>query len=305
MRRRLPPLKALPMFEVAARHSSFSAAAAELNLTHGAVSRQIKALEQYLGVPLFRRLDRRVELTDAGAILLPAVQTAFHVIEVSAAQIAAGPRQGPLTVSCLATFMVRWLFPKLYAFHALHPTIEVQLSSSYAPVDFTRDAIDVAIRVGTAAPSRDVEAHPLIKDRVGPVCAPALLQRRGIERVSDLRHHVLLHTETRRNAWSDWCERFGARGIDATRGRRFEHTYFLLEAALRGLGVGIGSYPLVEEDLKTGRLVAPFGFIDSGRIYYLLHPRQSAGIEKIKAFRAWLVDVAARSAQDSQQHAGT
>lgn len=102
MRRRLPPLKALPMFEVAARHASFSAAADELHLTHGAISRQIKALEDYLGVPLFRRLNRRVELTEAGTLLLPAVQTAFHVIETSAAQIAAGPRQGPLTVSCLA-----------------------------------------------------------------------------------------------------------------------------------------------------------------------------------------------------------
>lgn len=301
MRRRLPPLKALPMFEVAARHASFSAAADELHLTHGAISRQIKALEDYLGVPLFRRLNRRVELTEAGTLLLPAVQTAFHVIETSAAQIAAGPRQGPLTVSCLATFMVRWLFPKLYTFYAQHPHIEVQLSSSFAPVDFTRDSTDIAIRVGAVEPPPAVEAHALIEDRVGPVCSPALLQRHVVERLSDLRQHVLLHTETRPSAWSDWCDRFGAEGVDATRGRRFEHTYFLLEAALRGLGVGIGSYPLVEEDLKTGRLVAPFGFVSSGRTYYLLHPRQAAGIQKIKTFRAWLLDTATNSARESER----
>jgi LysR family transcriptional regulator, glycine cleavage system transcriptional activator len=304
MKRRLPPLKALPMFEVAARHLSFSAAADELHVTHGAVSRQVKALEGYLGVPLFRRLNRHIELTDAGIALLPAVQTAFDVLENSSAQIAAGPRQGPLIVSCLATFMIRWLFPKLYAFNALHPHIEVQLSSSYAPVNFARDSTDVAIRVGGPSALPGIEAHVLLEDRVGPVCSPALLQRHGLEQLSDLQHHTLLHTETRPDAWSDWLDRFGAGTVDVTHGRRFEHTYFLLEAAIRGLGVGIGSYPLVEEDLKTGRLVAPFGFVSSGRTYYLLHSKQSAGIHKIKAFRTWILGMPSKAAQETHILAG-
>src|SRR6266568_7797431 len=148
MRRRLPPLKALLPFEATARHLSFTAAADELHLTHGAISRQVKALEAHLGVALFRRLNRRIELTEAGMTLLPAVRTALHVLETSATQVAARQRQGPLVVSCLATFMMRWLIPRLYGFGARHPDVEIRLSASHAAVDFARDGIDVAIRVG-------------------------------------------------------------------------------------------------------------------------------------------------------------
>src|SRR5262245_47182585 len=143
--RKLPPLKTLPAFELSAEHASFSAAGQELGLTHGAVSRQIKALEDYLGVALFRRLNRRVELTEAGTALLPAVHQALRQLQTAAAQIALQTRHGPLVVSCLATFMMRWLIPRLYDFAGMHPDIEVRLSASHQPVDFARDGVDVAI----------------------------------------------------------------------------------------------------------------------------------------------------------------
>jgi len=287
--RRLPPLKALPAFELAASRGSISAAAEELRLTHSAVSRQIKSVEDYLGVPLFRRFNRRIELTAAGAAFLPSVRQAMQMLEASAAQAAARTRQGPLIVSCLATFMMRWLIPRLYAFSAAHPDIEVRLAASHASVRFADDGIDIAIRLGKAPWPRDVAAHSFLPDRMGPVLAPALLASHRIKRPADLRRVALLHTQTRPHAWSDWLRLTSTRGIDATAGPRFEHTYFLLEAAASGLGVAIGSEPLVQHDLDSGRLVAPFGFVASGSSYCLLHPKKAPNLAKTTAFRSWIM----------------
>jgi len=287
--RRLPPLKALPAFEIAAARSSFSAAAAELHLTHGAISRQIKALEDHLGVPLFRRLNRRIELTAAGAALLPPVRQAMDVLEKSASQLAGEAKKGPLVVSCLATFMMRWLIPRLYAFGAANPSIELRLSASHAPVKFTADGIDVAIRLGKPPWPRGVAAYPLLPDRIGPVLSPGLLGNARIRRPADLRRLTLLHTETRPLAWSDWLHLAGGSGLDGSAGPRFEHTYFLLEAAASGLGVAIASYPLVRHELEAGRLVAPLGFLPSGNSYCLLHARKPPNPAKIAAFRAWMM----------------
>ena len=299
--RRLPPLKTLPAFEIAAERLSLSAAAEELHLTHGAISRQIKALEDHLGVQLFRRFNRRIELTPAGAALLPAVRQAMQLLEGSAAEVTAPTKRGPLVVSCLATFMMRWLIPRLYAFSAAHPGIEVRLAASHAPVDFGAGGVDLAIRLGKPPWPRGVTARPFIADRMGPVLAPALLQRHRIRRPADLARLDLLHAETRPGAWSQWLTIMGANGadaevdamVDAGRGPRFEHTYFLLEAAASGLGAAIGSYPLVEQDLKSGRLVAPFGFVPSGSAYHLLSPRMVPSRARIAAFTKWLTAEAA------------
>jgi LysR family transcriptional regulator, glycine cleavage system transcriptional activator len=291
MRRRLPPLKMLPAFEIAAERLSFTAAAGELHLTHGAVSRQIQALESYLGVALFRRRNRRIELTEAGVALLPGVRHALQILEASTVEVATSPREGSLVVSCVATFMMRWLIPRLYAFNTLHPKIEVRLSASHEPVDFVRNGIDVAIRVGASPWPRNVVASPFLPEHLGPVCAPALLNGRKTLRLSDLRRHRLLHAETRAQSWANWAEVKGV-AVDLRNSQTFEHHYFMLEAAASGLGVGIASYPLVEHDLKSGRLIAPFGFTPSGRSYCVLHARQTANNPKIAAFRSWIVDAA-------------
>jgi DNA-binding transcriptional LysR family regulator len=291
--RRLPPLKSLPAFEISADRLSFSAAAHELHLTHGAISRQIRALEDHLGVPLFRRFNRRIELTPAGAALLPAVRQAMRLLEASVSDVAAQTERGPLVVCCLATFMMRWLIPRLYRFNAAHPGIEVRLSASHAPVNFAAGGIDVAIRIGKPPWPRGVAARPFIADRMGPVLAPALLQRHRIRRAADLVRLGMLHTETRPRAWSQWLALTGVKGVDPDAGQRFEHTYFLLEAAASGLGVAIGSYPLVEPDLKSGRLTAPFGFLENGSSYHLLSPRMAPSRAKIAAFAEWLMAEAA------------
>jgi LysR family transcriptional regulator, glycine cleavage system transcriptional activator len=291
MRRRLPPLKTLPAFEIAAERLSFTAAASELHLTHGAVSRQIQALESHLGVPLFRRRNRSIELTEAGVAFLPGVHQALHVLETSTAEIAASPREGAVVVSCVATFMMRWLIPRLYAFSALHPKIDIRLTASHAPVNFARDGVDVAIRVGRPPWPRTVVATPFLTDAIGPVCAPKLLGGCSTLRLSELRRHRLLHAETRAQSWSNWA-RAKSTSIDLGNSQSFEHHYFMLEAAASGLGIGIASHPLVEQDLKSGRLVAPFGFLPSGSSYCVLHARQAAANAKIAAFRSWIVSTA-------------
>ncbi|MBY0320207.1 MAG: transcriptional regulator GcvA [Reyranella sp.] len=287
-RRRLPPLKALPAFEEAARQLSFSAAARELNLTHGAISRQMKSLETHLGVRLFRRLNRRIELTDAGAAFLPAVRTSLDVVEASAARLSTATRQGPLVVSCLPTFMMRWLIPRLYDFNARHPAIDVRLSASSAWVDFAREGVDVAIRIGAGPWPDGIEAQAFMNEEIGPVCSPALAERGKLRMPADLGRHTLLHTETRADAWADWLGRSKTAHVDIGKGQRFEHFYFLLEAAVAGLGVAVAPRPLVMEDLKLGRLVAPFGFVKSGRQYCLLYPSELATVPKIRTFRSWI-----------------
>lgn len=289
-KRRLPPLKSLPAFEEAARLLSFSAAARELNLTHGAISRQMKSLETHLGVRLFRRLGRRLELTEAGTAFLPSARSALDGLEASAARLSAASRQGPLVIACLPTFMMRWLIPRLYDFNARHPSVEVRLSASSEPIDFARQGVDVAIRIGAPPWPDGIEAHAFMNEEIGPVCSPALLKNGKI----DLPGHPRLHTETRPDAWADWWARSGTVAIDASREQRFEHFFFLLEAAAAGLGVAVAPRPLVRDDLKLGRLVAPFGFVKSGRRYCLLHPAELAQAGKVRTFRAW-IEKAARA----------
>ena len=282
-RRRLPPLKALPAFEEAARLLSFSAAARELNLTHGAISRQMKSLETHLGVPLFRRLSRRLELTEAGP---PSCRRhAARSMGSRRARPACRPatRQGPLVVACLPTFMMRWLIPRLYDFNARHPSVEVRLSASSGPIDFARQGVDVAIRIGAPPWPAGIEAHRLHEARrSAPVCSPSLLKKGRLDLA-----------RPRAPAYRDPSRRMG-RLVGAQRHasrrrhraeQRFEHFYFLLEAAVAGLGVAVAPRPLVSDDLKQGRLVAPFGFVTSGRRYYLLHPAELAQAAKVRTFR--------------------
>jgi LysR family glycine cleavage system transcriptional activator len=293
--RRLPPLKALPAFEISANTLSFSAAAEELHLTHGAVSRQIKALEDHLGVQLFRRLNRRIELTAAGISFLPSVRQALAQLEVAASDVTAQKKQGPLVVSCLATFMMRWLIPRLYAFSGANPDIDVRLSASNMPVDFAAGGIDVAIRLGKPPWPRGVVARSFLGDYMGPVLSPTLMKKHRLKRPADLKQVALLHAETRPRAWPEWMEMAGVNNLDPAKGARFEHVYFLLEAAASGLGVAIGPYALVEPDLKSGRLVAPFGFLPSGNSYHVLRPANASNTAKTRAFMTWLMNEAGRA----------
>lgn len=280
MARRLPSLNALRAFEAAGRHGRISLAADELNVTHSAVSRQVQLLEDALGVSLFEGPRNALRLTEAGRTLLPGLTGAFDQID-TAVRLVADTEDGPLDVSCLGTFTMRWLIPRLHRFQAKHPGIEIRLSSSDAPVDFSRAAFDVALRVGADPWPPGSEVTPLFPEHVAAVVAPRLAD--GVD--SDFSRIARLHTNTRPNAWEDWQARSGievGNGVDTV----YEHFYFMLEAAVAGLGMCIAPFPLIADDLAAGRLISPFGFQATGQTYVALRrPRRH---RKSLLFCNWL-----------------
>ena len=280
MARHIPSLNALRAFEAAGRHGLMTRAADELNVTHSAVSRQIRHLEQVLGVPLFEGPKNRLRLTDAGTTLLSGLVKAFDQIDMSVRSVA-DIEQGPLDISCPGTFTMRWLIPRLYRFQAEYPEIEVRLTASSRPVDFSRDGFDVAIRVGAVPWPEGAEIIELFPEQTGPVLAPPL----AAASASGLDAMPQLHTRTRLRAWGDWHSRSG-QSIQAGPRVEYEHFYFMLEAARAGLGVCVAPWPYVSEDIHSGRLQAPMGFLDSGHDYVAL--RRARRNRKSSLFCDWL-----------------
>lgn len=280
MARRIPSLNALRAFEAAGRHGRMTLAADELNVTHSAVSRQIQHLEDVLGVPLFEGPKNRLRLTDAGSTLLSGLTSAFDQIDMSVRSVA-DAEDGSLDVSCPGTFTMRWLIPRLYRFQAEYPNIEVRLTASSRPVDFTRDGFDVAIRVGAAPWPEGAEVIALFPEQTGPVLSPSLTKAvaENFAGVSQL------HTRTRLRAWGDWLARSGA-PVEAGTRVEYEHFYFMLEAASAGLGVCVAPWPYVTDDIRFGRLTAPLGFLDSGHHYVAL--RRARRNRKSTLFCEWL-----------------
>jgi LysR family glycine cleavage system transcriptional activator len=280
MARRLPSLNALRAFEAAGRHGRMTLAAEELNVTHSAVSRQIQHLEAVLGVPLFEGPKNRLRLTEAGSTLLSGLSSAFDQIDMSVRSVA-DVEDGPLDVSCPGTFTMRWLIPRLYRFQAAYPTIEVRLTASSRPVDFARDGFDIAIRVGSPPWPDGSDIIPLFPEQTGPVLAPSL----AASIAQNFAGVPLLRTRTRLRAWDDWLARSR---IPVEGGARvdYEHFYFMLEAAGAGLGVCVAPWPYVTDDIRTGRLIAPLGFLESGHEYVAL--RRTRRHRKSSLFCQWL-----------------
>lgn len=290
----LPPLKALQFFEAAGRHLSFTRAAHELHVTQAAVSHQIKNLEGRLGVQLFRRLNRRLLLTEEGQIYLPAVREALRHIGHATEQLLAMHKTGVLTVSVLPSFASKWLVPRLHKFRERYPDVDVRVSAFEWLVDFGRDEVDLAIRYGRGK-WPGLRADPLLTEDVFPVCSPALLEGRHPLRLPrDLRHHTLLHDDFSREDWRIWLTAAGVDDVEPGRGLSFSHTSIMLEAAESGQGVALGRTPLVADDLARGRLVKPFDIsLPADYAYYVVCPVEAAERPKIVAFREWLLAEAA------------
>ncbi len=294
MNRRAPPLNALRAFEAAARHLSFTRAAAELHVTQAAVSHQVKALESYLGVKLFRRLNRAILLTAAGKNYLPAVQTAFDTITLATRRVQEQETGGPLRVSVLPSFASKWLLPRLAGFRERYPRIDVLISARSDLVDFGRDDMDVALRYGGGHYPGLVVDY-LMGDEVFPVCSPSLLEAGPrLAKPADLAHHTLLHSESspdslRFEEWSWWLEAAGVAEIaeiDAGRGPGFNDSALMIQAAVQGQGVALGRRTLCADDLAAGRLVKLFGLtLQTRESYYLVAPIATAEQPKVAAFR--------------------
>jgi len=291
---RLPPLNALRTFEAAARHLSFTKAAAELFVTQAAVSHQIKTLEDHLGMALFRRLNRSLILTDEGQALLPFVRDAFDQLADGVRKLRQGQSAGVLTLSVLPSIASTWLIPRLRQFQTRHPEIEVHMTASDRLVDFAREPVDAGIRYGLGH-WPGLRALRLLSAEMMPVCSPQLLEGpTPLRTPDDLVHHQLLHVLNSPDEWRMWLTAAGVQGVDPDRGIRFDHTALAIQAALNGMGVAIGPATLIDRDLAEGRLVEPFDFeLPTDSAYYFVAPESTADQPKIKAFGDWLRDEAA------------
>ncbi len=296
--RRLPSLNALRAFEAAGRHLSFTRAAAELNVTQAAISHQVKGLEERLGARLFERHGRGLWLTQTGETYLPFLRQAFDLIADGTNLVASGEEHGPLSVTMLPTFAVRWFIPRLGDFHRGNPDIEVHMVTTDRMVDFHREDIDCGIRYGTGSWA-GLEADKLFEDRTIVVCSPALADAgHPLEKPEDLRRHTLLHDQDDED-WRYWLAALHVAGVDSRSGITFDNSDLVLEAAAAGLGVALGSRIIVQDDIDDGRLVMPFGDLtDENLSHWLVFPRGSTRKPKVRVFREWLLAEAAR-AQDA------
>lgn len=304
MTRRLPPLNALRAFEAAARHLSFTKAADELFVTQAAVSHQIKSLEETLGVRLFRRYNRRLELTRAGQDYLPPLRDAFDMMAVATRRLRPDTDSGQLKVSTLQSFATKWLIPRLARFQERHPDIDPMISTSQRLVDLEEEEVDVAIRVGRGN-YPDLHAVPLMDDLAFPVCSPRLLDGpKPLRQPADLSHHVLLHDfSVSRDGdgpnWRNWLERAQVTGVDAEKGPSYNDTAMALQAATAGQGIALARRSLVGDDLKAGILVCPFGpEVPTRFSWYFVCAPSNAENPKVRAFLRWLQDEIARDFGD-------
>jgi LysR family glycine cleavage system transcriptional activator len=296
MAERLPPLNALRCFDIAAKHLSFTKAAAELHVTHSAVSHQIKALEEWLGLPLFRRVNRGLVLTEAGQAYLKPIREAFERLGDATRRLRVRERSGPLTVSVMPSFAGKWLVPRLGRFRQRHPDIDVRISASSELADFERDDVDIAVRYGRGDwPGLRVEL--LMHETLFVVCSPSLLQGPdAIRAPADIvRHTLLSDLDWRIDVWQIWFEAagLGVGGVEARRALSFNYSNLMIQAAVDGLGVALSQHALAGDDLAAGRLVRPFDIsLPTEYAYYVVMPEVSAERPKIAAFRNWLKDEA-------------
>jgi LysR family glycine cleavage system transcriptional activator len=291
---RLPPLTALRSFVVAARHLSFARAADELHVTPAAVGHQVRQLEAFLGRPLFRRIARQLELTDEGHALIPGLTAAFEGMVDAVARLGSADLLAPLAISATPSFAGKWLVPRLSAFRAAHPDIELRIAASMALVDFDSEEVDCAIRFGTGNyPGLYVEK--LLDESVFPVCSPALLEGdEPLDRPDRLKHHTLLHDRSSQDEagfpdWRMWLLAAGLDGVNPGLGPQFDQSTLTLEAAIAGQGVALAKASLAESDLRAGRLVRPFG--DAQRVafaYYFVCPPAKRALARVRAFHDWL-----------------
>lgn len=291
----LPPLELLPAFESAARNLSFTRAADEISLTQSAVSRQIQALEHRLGVPLFRRLHRALALTDDGRLFQAAVAEALDRLERATREIKHAERVKTVVVTTTAGFAGLWLIPRLATFVAAHPGVDVRISASNALVDLERDNVDLAIRyrpVRTAGPDDGIR---LFGETVSPVCSPRLLRppHPPLARPADLAAHTLLRMEpdggNQLQDWGLWLHAMQLAELRPAGVLHFSSYDQLISAAIAGQGIALGRVPLIDNHLKSRKLVAPFkDSVVSPRCYFMLAASAAAAKPEVRDFMAWL-----------------
>lgn len=305
MSRKLPPLNALRAFEAAARHLSFTLAANELNVTPAAVSHQVKALEDWLGAKLFLRLTRALQLTDEGKSALPELTRGFDLLADGTNRLLAMKDEDLLTISVSPSFAALWLMPKLDDFQRQHTDIEIRIDGTDRIVDVANGEADCAIRYGPGG-YKGVRVDTLFRQANTPVCAPCLLNGDlSLQKPDDLINHTLLHVDWRDSeaSWPMWLQAAGVSAIDGTRGPRFTQEEMAVQAALDGKGVALIGDKIIADHLSKNLLVRPFDPVFSTPLsfaFHLLTSRAKQQPEKVKKFRAWLLNEVGRNALESE-----
>jgi LysR family glycine cleavage system transcriptional activator len=301
MKRVLPPLNALRAFEAAGRLGSFKEAAAELHVTHGAVSQHVRLLEEWLGAPLFERHNRRVVLTPAAKAYLQEIGPLFGRLSQATARYGL-PGTVSLSINAPATFTLRWLVPRLAKFHAEHLDVDVRVETSNDTVESLDDVYDVVIRGGPDTFYGYVMRPFLSEERV-PVCSPALMQRAPLRTPEDMRQHTLLHTSSLPRLWPDWLAKARIPAFQPAAVMTFDHFYLALQAAIDGIGIAMGPTALVSDDLAAGRLVAPFAEPRlPSRSYCTYVPEGKAGDDLVVLFCSWLEGEGMRLHTQTEPH---
>ncbi len=294
MARKLPQLNALKAFEAAARHESFTRAASELNVTQGAISHQVKALEADLGVTLFHRKYQRLELTAAGRAYFPVLRDVFDRIAAGTGQLLERRQGAILNVTTSPNFAAKWLVHKLGSFAAAHPDIDLRISASLHHVDFAGDEFDMAIR-HSEGDEAGLESVPLFREQLFPVCSPKLLEGANPPRTpDDLTAHTLLHLDSR-DDWKKWLRTAGADSAAPSRGPIFNQASMVLDAAVDGQGIALARTGLAVHDLLAGRLVRPFvKTLPVNYGYYIVYPKALGALRRVIKFRQWVLAEAER-----------
>lgn len=288
-RRLIPDVTTLQAFECAARHGSFTQAANELNLTQSAVSRQIKDLEEQLGVLLFERVRQRVVLSEDGRRFLPEVRKLLHQTEETMLRAMSAARSDhSLTIATLPTFGSRWLTPRIPAFLKRYPGTVLNVASRSAPFDFDEESFDLAIHYGQPVWARATCSY-LCSEVILPAASPELLQHWRLSEPKDLEAAPLMHLATRPKLWAQWFEINGGTAETAYRGHRFDQFSMVIEAAVAGLGFALLPRYLIEQELATGRLAVVFDRpMQTDNSYYLVVPEGKLENSLSQAFRAWI-----------------
>ncbi len=288
-RARLPPLNAIKAFEAAARLGSFTRAAVELSVTHGAVSRQIRLLEEWLGTRLFQRTSRNAVPTRAGIDLLAEAGPALdRLAGASLRAQGGGQARGVLDISALPTFAMRWLIPRLPELQREHPALETRIVTASTPAEQFRMDVDVVV----SGPARQPGwvGSRFLGEAYLPLLSPGLMKERPLRAPADLVRHTLLHAATRRQMWLRWLTAAGVPDLKPARDQVFEHFYFAIQAAIEGLGVAMGPLALVGDELREGRLLAPIKEpAIRTRGYFVYAPETNSEAPAVTALRQWLV----------------
>jgi LysR family glycine cleavage system transcriptional activator len=302
----LLPLNALRAFEAIARHLSFARAADELHVTPAALSHQIRSLEEQLGLELFYRRTRAIELTEAGRLIYPGLRSGFESVRHAFGQLERAREANVLVISATPGLVAKWLMPRLWRFLRAHPGIDARVSATLKLADFTADGVDVGIRLSKGI-HPELHVEKLFEDSMLPVCSPRLIEQ-GLRSAADLARFPLIHYDfaTSQHApptWADWFAAAHLDGIDATRGLRVNVADHALDAAVAGAGVSLSHKLIASDDVHSGRLVTPFGpELPLGPAYYFVCPRGEETRPKVRAFHDWLF---AEMAETKQKWAAT